>query len=62
MSEGNVTTCSQCGKKVAVDDFQKHNWTYHPMNDTERAWSDYAKTGFKHWHGSTYYESYGPYY
>ena len=43
-------------------DLDKHEWTYHPRNDIEKAWSKHALEGFINWTGSSYYESYGPYY
>ena len=42
--------------------YEKHQWTCHPSNDTERAWAKHASEGFMNWTGSSYYESFGPYY
>ena len=61
MSDRRVT-CKRCHKEMAEDDIRKHQWTYHPKNNMERAWAEHAKEGFRNWNGSTYYESYGPYY
>ena len=55
--------CSKC--KFTTKDsktLQKHNWTWHPMNNYEKSWSKHAKEGFCNWTGSSYYESFGPYY
>ncbi len=56
-------TCPQC-KFVTKNSrsMQKHQWTWHPSNNIERAWAKHAREGFMNWTGSSYYESYGPYY
>ena len=51
--------CPTCKKEIEKDNYQKHQWKWHPKNKMEEAWS---KTNFKHFKGSTYYESFGPYY
>ena len=43
-------------------DLNKHEWTYYPRNNTERTWAKHAREGFINWTGSSYYESFGPYY
>lgn len=42
--------------------YEKHQWTYHPSNDAERSWAKHASENFINWTGSSYYESFGPYY
>jgi hypothetical protein len=59
--------CKQCEKKTQIEfddekSLQNHQWTYHPKNEIEKNWSKYARNGFRDWNGSTYYESFGPYY
>ena len=43
-------------------DLTKHEWENHPKNDIEKAWAKHAKENFSNWKGSSYYESFGPYY
>ena len=61
--------CNECNFKIRKSDYndyekslQKHKWKYHPKNHYEKTWSKHALEGFKNWRGSSYYESYGPYY
>ena len=60
--------CHECESKKIKTEFnnyrnlEKHQWTWHPSNSIERAWAKHAREGFMNWTGSSYYESYGPYY
>ena len=58
--------CPECKNKnvnfTSSNDLEKHQMTYHPKNDIERAWSKHAKENFRNYKGSSYYESFGPYY
>ena len=56
--------CPECKDKnfTSVNDLEKHQMTYHPKNDVERAWSKHAIEDFRNYKGSSYYESFGPYY
>lgn len=55
--------CNKCKKEFDDEnDLQRHCWKYHPKNKMEQAWSKHSIEGFKKWKGSSYYESYGPYY
>jgi len=55
--------CISCKQEFDEENnFQRHCWIYHPKNKIEQAWSKHARNGFKNWRGSSYYESYGPYY
>tara|TARA_B100001093_G_scaffold250419_1_gene239901 strand:+ start:2896 stop:3093 length:198 start_codon:yes stop_codon:yes gene_type:complete len=57
--------CKTKEKEIEFDnekELQKHQWTYHPKNNIERTWSKHALCNFKNWKGSSYYESFGPYY
>ncbi len=57
--------CESCKSKPefrSYESLQKHRWTYHPSNNIEKAWAKHAREGFENWTGSSYYESYGPYY
>ena len=64
----NKYICDECKlKKIHVEfktykSLEKHNWTWHPKNEIEKHWSEHAKEGFMNWTGSSYYESFGPYY
>ena len=42
--------------------YNKHYWGIHPVNKYEKEWSKHYKNNFKDWKGSSYYESFGPYY
>ncbi len=59
----NLNKCNYC-KFTCEDknDLQKHEWKYHPKNEYEKLWSKHAKQGFINWKGSSYFESFGPYY
>ena len=62
-SNKDIYICNKCKNKFDNNhDLQKHEWTYHPKNETEKVWSDHAKQNFKNFNGSSYYESFGPYY
>ena len=55
--------CEKCKRSLMPnEEWQKHQWQYHPSNDIEKAWAYHANTQFQYWSGSTYYESFGPYY
>lgn len=58
----NDTMCPTCKKYVRGDDMRRHRWTYHPKNKTEEQWAKHARTNFRDWKGSSFYESFGPYY
>ncbi len=69
MEEEKEIICDECKEKYkkiykfnSYRSYEKHQWTYHPKNSIERAWSKHALEGFINWTGSSYYESYGPYY
>ena len=68
MNKEEEYICHECQlKKIRRNfnnsmDLQKHEWTWHPKNDIERSWAKHAREGFSNWKGSSYYESYGPYY
>tara|TARA_Y200000002_G_scaffold302071_1_gene257361 strand:+ start:355 stop:537 length:183 start_codon:yes stop_codon:yes gene_type:complete len=55
--------CIKCKKEFNDErQLQKHKWTYHPKNNMEKLWSKHHREGFKNWKGSSYFESFGPYY
>lgn len=55
--------CAKCKQTFNDEnDLQRHCWKYHPKNKMEKVWSKHAREGFKNWNGSSYFESYGPYY
>lgn len=61
--EKPMLKCSECKFTTKNSrNMERHNWTWHPSNKYERAWSKHALEGFMNWKGSSYYESYGPYY
>ena len=58
-----IEKCNNCDFKCEdTDTLQKHKWKYHPKNKYEQLWSKHAKENFKNWNGSSYFESFGPYY
>ena len=55
--------CNECPYKTDNShDLYKHQCQYHPKNDVESAWAKQANEGFRNHTGSSYYESYGPWY
>ena len=65
MSKYICEICKHKEKEIEFDDekdLQKHRWKYHPKNSIEKTWSKHALNNFKNWNGSSYYESFGPYY
>jgi len=59
----NKYNCNQCSYKADnSDDLYKHECQKHPKNEVESAWAKHANEGFKNYTGSSYYESYGPWY
>lgn len=57
--------CNECKKDKhfeSANDLRKHEWTHHPKNEMEKAWAKHALENFRNWKGSSYYESFGPYY
>lgn len=62
-SKEKIFECNKCKSKFNNNhDLRSHEWTYHPKNKIESVWSKYAKENFKNYNGSSYYESFGPYY
>ena len=58
-----TTYCKACKRDLTRhEEWQKHQWQCHPSNAIEEAWAQHAKDNFRDWKGSTYYESFGPYY
>ena len=54
--------CAECLKKNNnARDLERHNWTYHPKNKYEKAWSRHERNGWQNYSGSTYYQD-DPYY
>ena len=61
--DNKLEKCNQCNFKCEnADTLQKHKWKWHPKNNYEKLWSKHAKENFKNWTGSSYFESFGPYY
>jgi hypothetical protein len=59
----NKHKCNQCSYKTDNShDLYKHECQHHPKNKTEEVWADHANEGFRNHNGSSYYESYGPWY
>lgn len=55
--------CNECSYKTDNShDLYKHECQHHPKNDVEKAWAKHANEGFRNYTGSSYYESYGPWY
>lgn len=61
--ENNKLECSQCSYTTDNDhDLYKHKCHKHPKNEVESAWAELKNEGFKSHHGSSFYESFGPWY
>ena len=62
LPEYKCESCKSKPKFLSYESLQKHCWIYHQSNDIEKTWAKHSSEGFINWTGSSYYESYGPYY
>lgn len=54
--------CPDCYQKNSSErSLERHNWTFHPKNEYEKAWSRHERNGWQNYSGSSYYQD-NPYY